>query len=227
MSHMSKGDLYPAEHPFIRTLKDSDNPDETPYMATTTGFPLCKGSYWVKCNEVPLGFKPNNGDNFISFPINGPDGDTKQAEYVQVILHPNPIVVRLHDDSNKVYTKPLYATPVFHYDGKPVYWAQQLEVLKIGAEGQDQMDRMIRCLNDPSLEAEVHRFRMMAQELEWVEAAITEGEDRWGELAGMHCKMIRRLEMADALLRIQDQNEGLVDDILRIVGEDERRGHRA
>ncbi len=223
---MSKGDLYPAEHPFIRTLKDSDNLDETPYTATTTGFPLYKGSYWVKRNEVPLGFKPNNGSNFISFPINGPDSDTKQAEYVQVILHPNPIVVGLHDDSNKVYTKPLYAAPIFHYDGKPVYQAQQLEVLKIGAEGQDQTDRMIRRLNDPSLEAEVHRFCMMAQELEWVETAIMEGEDRWGELASMYCKTIRRLEMADALLRIQDQNEGLVDDALRMVGEDERRGCR-
>ncbi len=190
-SHMSEGDLYPAEHPFIRTLKDSDNLDETPYTATTTGFPLYKGSYQVKRNEVPLGFKLNNGNNFISFPINGPDGDTKQAEYVQVILHPNPIIVGLHDDSNKVYTKPLYATPVFHYDGKPVYQAQQLKALKIGAEGQDQMDRMIHHLNDPSLKAEVHQFRMMAQELERVEAAIAEGEDRWGELASMYCKTIR------------------------------------
>ncbi len=53
-SYRSKGDLYPAEHLFIRTLKDSDNPHETPYTATTTGFPLYKGSYCVKQNEVPL-----------------------------------------------------------------------------------------------------------------------------------------------------------------------------
>jgi len=224
-SHMSEGDLYPAEHPFIRTLKDSDNPDETPYTATTTGFPLYKGSYQIKCNEAPLGFKPNLGDHFILFPIKGLDGDVKQAEYVQVILHPNPIIVGLRDDSNKVYTKPLYATPIFHYDGKPVYWAQQLKMLKMGAEGQDQTDRMIRRLNNPSLTAEVHRFRVMAQELEQLEEAIAEGEDRWGELASMHCKMIRWLEMADALMRIQDQNEGLVDDALRSAGEDERRGH--
>ncbi len=137
-------------------LKDSDNPHETPYTATTTGFPLYKGSYRSKRNEVPLGFKPNRGDNFISFPITSPEGDVRQAEYVQVILHPNPIVVGLRDDSNKVYTKPLYATPIFHYDGKPVYRAEQLEALKLGAEGQDQTDQMIRRLNDPLLEAEVH-----------------------------------------------------------------------
>jgi len=63
----------------------------------------------------------------------------------------------------------------------------------------------------------------MAQELERLEEAIAESEDRWGELAGMHCKTIRWLEMADALLRIQDQDEGLVDDVLR--GGEQRGRH--
>jgi len=120
-SYRSEGDLYPDEHPFIKTLKDSDNPNETPYTATTLGFPLYKGSYRIKRDEVPLGFKPNFRENFISFPITDPDGSVKQAEYVQVILHPNPIIVGLRDDSDKVYTKPLYAAPIFHFDGKPVY----------------------------------------------------------------------------------------------------------
>ncbi len=155
-SYMSKGDLYPAEHQFICTLKDTDNPNETPYVATTTGFPLYKGSYQVRHNEVPPGFKPNLGDHFISFPITGPDGTVQQVEYVQVILHPNPIVIGLCNDSSKIFTKPLYAAPIFHYDGKPVYRAEQLEKLKLGVEGQDQMDQMIRHLNDPSLTAKVH-----------------------------------------------------------------------
>jgi len=226
-SYRSEGDLYPAEHLFIRMLKDSDNPHETPYTATTTGFPLYKGSYRTKRNEVLLGFKPNCGDNFIAFPITNPEGDVRQAEYVQVILHPNPIVVGLWDDSDKVYSKLLYAAPIFHYDGKPVYRAEQLEALKLGAEGQDQTDRMISRLNDPSLEAEIHQFRVMAQELGRLEEAIAENEDRWGEIAGMHCRTIRQLEMADALARIQDQDEGLVDDALRIVGKDEQHGRRS
>ncbi len=176
-SYRSEGDLYPDEHPFIRMLRDSDNPNETPYMATTTSFPLYKGSYHIKRNEVPLRFKPNCGDHFISFPITNLEGEVKQAEYVQVILHPNPIVVGLRDDSDKVYTKPLYAAPIFHYDRKPMYRAEQLEKLKEGAEGQDQMDQMIRRLNDPSLEAEVHRFHVMVQELGQLEEAIAESED--------------------------------------------------
>ncbi len=224
-SYMSKGELYPAEHLFIHTTQDSD--DDTPYATTTLGFPLYKGSYHVKSREVPPGFKPNLGDNFISFPIKSPEGEIKQAEYVQVILHPNPLVIGLRDNSDKVYTKPLYAAPIFHYDGKPVYKAEHLEVLKEGVEGQDQMDRMIHRLNDPSLMAEVHRYRVMGQELERLEEAIAESEDRWGKLASMHCKTIRRLEMADVLARIQSQDEGLVDDALRSVGESERRGRRA
>ncbi len=174
---MSEGDLYPAEHPFIRTLTDTDDPNETPYAATTTGFPLYKGSYRTKKGEVPPRFKPNMGNDFISFPITGPEGNVQQAEYVQTILHPNPIIVGLHNDSNKVFTKPLYAAPIFHYDGKPVYQAEHLEKLKLGAEGQDQTDRMIRRLNDSSLAAEIHQFHVMGQELARLEESIAEGED--------------------------------------------------
>ncbi len=201
-SYMSEGDLYPAEHLFIHMLKDTDDPNETPYVATTTGFPLYKGSYQIRRNEVPPGFKPNLGNHFVSFPVTGPDGITQQAEYVQVILHPNPIVIGLCNDSSKLFTKPLYATPTFHYDGKPMYRAEQLEKLKLGAEGQDQTDWMIHRLNDPSLMAKVHQYHVMAQELEQIEEAIVESEDRWGELAAMHCKTIRRLEMADVTPRL-------------------------
>ncbi len=87
-SGIDEEDLYPAEHPFICVLKDSDDLEETLYAATTTGFPLYKGSYRTLHNTVLLGFKQNDGDHFISFPIKGPNGNAKQAEYVQVILHP-------------------------------------------------------------------------------------------------------------------------------------------
>ncbi len=50
-------DLYPAEHPFIQVLKDSDDLEETPYTATTTGFPLYKGSYCTHMNTVLAGFQ--------------------------------------------------------------------------------------------------------------------------------------------------------------------------
>jgi len=144
---------------------------------------------------------------------------------VQVILHPNPLVIGLCDDSDKVYTKPLYTAPIFHFDRKPTYKAQELEILKMEAEGQGQMDHMIKRLHNPSLTAEVHHFRIIGEELARLEEAISESEDRWGELAGMHCKMICRLEMVDMLTRIQEQDEGLVDDVLQSAGEGDQHGH--
>ncbi len=57
--------------------------------------------------------------------------------------------------------------------------------------------------------------------------AMVNNKDQWGELAVMQLQTIRRLEMADVLLRIKDQNEGLVDDELRLVGENVRHGHQA
>jgi len=171
-----------------------------------------------------VGFKQNDGDNFISFPIKGPDGDVKQAEYVQVILHPNPIIIRLRYDSDKVYTKPLYTAPIFHYTGKPMYKAQELELLKKDAEGEEQTNHMIHRLHDPSLTVEVHCFCMVLQEIDRLEEAMVDSEDRWGELAAMQLKTIQRLEMANALLQIKDQDDGLVDDILQLVGESTQCG---
>src|SRR6266702_1363629 len=202
---MSTQDLYPDEHIFMHTTKDTKDPRETPYATTTTGYPLYKGSYVTTRLTTPPGFVRNNGDHYVSFPITNPDGVTKQAEYVQVVMHPNPFVIGLRNDSEKVYTTPLYAAPIFHYDGKPVDKAQDLEVLKMEAEGKEQTDRMLRRLHDPSLTAEVHHFCIMTQELARLEEAIAEGEDRWGELAAMQCRTIHRLEMADALNRIKDQ----------------------
>src|SRR6266702_2241820 len=223
-SRMSMQELYPDEHLFMRTTKDTENPRESPYATTTTGYPLYKGSYTTTHLTVPPGFVRNNGDHYVPFPITSPDGVTKQVEYVQVVMHPNPFVIGLRDDSEKVYTTPLYAAPIFHYDGKPVYKAQELEFLKAGAADQEQTDRRIKRIGDPSLVVEVHRFRIMTQEITRLEEAIAEGEDRWGELAAMQCRTIRRLEMADALNCIKDQDEGLVDDILRMAGESAQRG---
>ncbi|SRR6266702_673678 len=54
---INEEDLYPAEHPFIHILKDSDDWDETPYATTTTGFPLYKGSYHTPNDTILVGFQ--------------------------------------------------------------------------------------------------------------------------------------------------------------------------
>src|SRR6266702_1998779 len=114
-------DWYPDEHPFIKNTCDSDNPNETPYTLTTDGFPLYKRSYMpaaLTC-QTPIGFKPNRGVHYIDYPIRGPyDTTTQQAHYTQAIMAPNPLVVALRKDSDKVYSKPLYASPVYKFEDK-------------------------------------------------------------------------------------------------------------
>jgi len=80
----------------------------------------------------------------------------KQVEYVQMIMGPNPLVIGLCNDSDKVFSKLLYATPLYSFSRKLVYTTQDLEVLKMTTEEWGHTDHMIQHLGDPSLTVEVH-----------------------------------------------------------------------
>src|SRR6266702_4286424 len=225
---MNNKTLYPAEHLFVRMLKDTDNPNETPYTATTSGYPLYKGSYGILSSSMgcaPLGFVHNCGDQYIPYPIQSPhDTRVRQAQYVQTIMGPNPLIIGLWDNTNKVYSKPLYATPIYSFDGKLVYTVKELEVLRMTAEDQDHLDHMIQCLGDPSLNMEIHRFCVLTDKLDCMEEVLVTNKDQWGGLAAAKLGAIHRLEMSDALGRIQSQDDGLVDDALHTMQEVQLRG---
>ncbi len=225
---MREEDLYPAEHIFVRTLKDTDDPNETPYTATTSGYPLYKGSYSISSSskgQVPPGFVHNRGDQYIPYPIQGPhDNKVQQAQYVQTIMGPNPLIIGLRDNTNKVYSKPLYAMPIYSFKGKPVYTIQDLEVLKSNMEDQECWDCMIQHLGDPSLTVEVHRFHVLMDELDRMEEVLVANKDQWGHLAAAKLGAIRRLEMSDALGRIKAQDDRLVDDALCTAHEVQLHG---
>ncbi len=139
-------DWYPDEHPFIKNQRDTDDPDETPYTMTTSGFPLYKQSYMPAMlqRREPLGFNTNDGANYIDYPICLPNEmTTQQAQYTQAIMAPNLLVVALCKDTDKVFSKPLYATPVYRFDGKPTYTTAELDCFKANAQGREMMDRLI------------------------------------------------------------------------------------
>ncbi len=144
---------------------------------------------------------------------------------MQTIMGPNPLIIGLRDDTDKVYSKPLYATPIYTFNGKPVYMVQDLEDLKSNTENRDHWDRMIQRLGDPSLTAEVHCFCMLMDKLDWMEEVLVANEDQWGSLATAKLGAIRRLEMSDALGRIKAQDDGLVDDALHTAQEVQLCGH--
>jgi len=221
-------DWYPDEHPFIKNSRDSDDPNETPYALTTSGYPLYKRSYMSAALQQrdPIGFHANRGDRYIDYPIRLPgESTTQQATYTQAIMAPNPLVIALRHDSDKVFSKPLYASPIYRYDGKPTYATADLDYLKADAEGREFTDRLIDREGDLSLKAEVHRFRMVTAELERMETVLVENEEAWGQLAAAKLGTIRRLEMADAKARIDANNQGFVDNALR-TNEEILRGHK-
>jgi len=58
-----------------------------------------------------------------------------------------------------------------------------------------------------------------------METVLTENEEAWGQLATAKLGAIRWLEMADAKVRIDANNQGFVDDALR-VNEEILRGRK-
>src|SRR6266702_769 len=215
-------DWYPDEHPFVKNTCDSDDPAKTPYALTTSGYPLYKKTYMPAAlqRQDPIGFNSNRGVHYIDYPIRLPhESTTQQAHYTQAIMAPNPLVIALHKDSDKVFSKPLYASPVYAFDGKPTYLTGELDYLKADAEGREFTDRLINREGDLSLKAEVHRFRMITSELERMETVLVENEEAWGQLAAAKLGVIRRLEMADVNQRINVNNQGFVDDVLHVNQE--------
>ena len=117
-------DDYPATHPLILSTTDTDDPRETPYSLNTDGSPMYKRDLGVLGprthqpvaiinTRVPSGFKINQAADYIPFRIVSPDGTEREARYHQVIMGPDPMVVGIIDESDKVYARPLYAAP--HY----------------------------------------------------------------------------------------------------------------
>ncbi len=221
-------DWYPDEHPFVKNYCDSDDPNETPYTLTTSGYPLYKRTYMPMAlqRQDPIGFKPNRGIHYIDYPIRLPsESTTQQAHYTQAIMAPNPLVIALRNDSDKVFSKPLYASLVYRFDGKPTYTTGELDYLRADAQGRELTDQLINRKGDLSLTAEVHRFRMITAELERMEVVLVENEEAWGQLAAAKLGTIRRLEMADAVKRIDANNQGFVNDALH-VNEEILRGRK-
>ncbi len=215
-------DWYPDEHPFIKNQRDTDNPNETPYTMTTSGYPLYKRLYMpaVMQRREPLGFNTNSGVHYIDYPIHLPhETTTQQAHYTQAIMAPNPLVGALCKDTNKVFSKPLYAALVYKFEGKPTYPMMDLDYLKADAQGWEMMDHLIDRTHDISLKAEVHRFRVVTAELDRMEQVLVENEDAWGQLATAKLGVIQRLEMADVIEHINVMNNGFMDDALRVNEE--------
>ncbi|KAH9019553.1 hypothetical protein EDB85DRAFT_1896593 [Lactarius pseudohatsudake] len=207
---------YPAEHPDLLTTRDSDAPTETPYACNSLGRPLYRGDR----GKAPVGYKANKADDFVHYLITDARGITRQAAYVQVVMAADPRVIALVDDSDKVYSKPLYAEPMVRERGKPHYAPEDLFMFAVGHAGRHRVDMAVNELRDVSAKAELHRFRSYTQEAERVEQRLHSLALALGEIKGELARSKFRLEMADLVARIEEKQQGWMGG----VGPTRRRG---
>ncbi len=155
---------YPIQHNQI-TLATVEGV-QTPHVTTTTGETLYHHNLWTtqtvpdgSIHEVPSGFRKNTGWDYIPFLIVNKDGELHHADFVQVVLSRDPLVLAIHEGDPHLYGSALHATP--YYDGEeycPRYDRWGLVTLERRYQSCRKINRMVRELKDVMLIAEVERF---------------------------------------------------------------------
>src|ERR1700744_4436772 len=128
-------ELYPREVPNTIYMEPVTQGD-TPYLCDTEGTILYKKgtcihgatltthyarrTHQLQSQTPPDGYVANIGVNYVPFPITY-EGKTVPAKYIQIIYHPEPIVLGIIDESNYVYSKPLFAMPQYMLSLRPRY----------------------------------------------------------------------------------------------------------
>ncbi|KAH9016730.1 hypothetical protein EDB85DRAFT_2155681 [Lactarius pseudohatsudake] len=230
---------YPAEHPDLLTARDSDALAETPYACDSMGRPIYRGDVRIDAPPLhptirlqrrlgsaakpPTGYKVNKADDFVHYLITDAQGITRQAAYVQVVMAADPRVIALVDDSDKVYSKPLYAEPMVRERGKPHYTPEDLVMFAVGHANRHRVDMAVNELRDVSAKAELHRFRAYTQEAERIEQHLHHLALTLGEVKGELARSKFRLEMADIVERIGEKQQGWMGGVRSV----RRRGRRS
>jgi len=183
-------DYYPAEHTHISYRQIAN---DTPHTQTTKGNNMYRATVQVGrthrapvdwCLNAPPRFHLNMGPQYIPCPIRI-RGVMRQAKYVQIIMGPNPMVLGVVDESDLVYPRPLYATPLLTFAHCPIYPQEDLDVLTAEHAEHAMVDRCARDMGDESVIAEIHHFRTLTQEGDRIEAQIIELEKAFGEVQAL------------------------------------------
>ena|ERR1700744_1648683 len=111
-------DLYPQEVPNTN-YKEPRVKGDTPYLCDTKGTikykkgaivhsptltqHYTKATHQLQSTAQPQGYIPNIGVNYIRFPIVY-EGKVILAKYIQVIYHPEPIVLGIINQSDHIYS---------------------------------------------------------------------------------------------------------------------------
>ncbi len=112
---------YPIQHNQI-TLTTIEGV-QMPHVTTTAGETLYHHNIWTvqttmdsSIHEVPTSFKRNTGRDYVPFLIINKDGKLHQADYIQVVISRDPLVLAIREGDPHLYGSALHATP--YYDGE-------------------------------------------------------------------------------------------------------------
>jgi hypothetical protein len=174
----------------------------------------------------PLGFHCNRGRNYVPFLITAEDGRQWPARWVQLTLANDPYMVGFRANDDHLYSGPIHAAPDFDVSEKPTYSQEDIIVFKPGFEGAARVDAALNRIHDMALKAEVHRYHAMCHTMGTLHIEIKKLEQRLFEAGLKQKACVRRLEMANAMGRVEDEiQEHMEREVARNVAAFVACGH--
>ncbi len=155
--------------------------------------------------EVPKDFRRNTRRDYVPFIIVDKEGELHHADYIQVIMHRDPLVLAIREGDPHLYGSALHAT--LYYDGeeyRPHYDRWSLSTLERHHQDYRKINAAITELGDWTLTVEVARFHNIMQtdeQLEWELEWVLKEKHNIG-MAKERC--IIRLKQANALGHIEN-----------------------
>ncbi len=201
---------YPIQHDQI-TLAAVKGV-QTPHITTTSGETLYHHNLWTvqtatdgTIHEIPSGFRRNTGQDHIPFLIIDKDGELHQADFVQVVLSRDPLVLAIREGDPHLYGSALHATP--YYDGEeyhPRYDSWGLATLERRYQGACKTDRTVRELKDVTLIAEIEQFRSIMETNKRLDTELKRVLKQKHDIRMARERCVIRLKQANALGRIEN-----------------------
>ena len=156
----------------------------------------------------PGGFDRNVGHNFVPFKIPTLSGHgVANAKWVRVRMGVNPTVEGCMQRGSPVYLGEVHAAPDFDHGDTPQYEHEQRRHLLSDYARRQEVDEALERIGDKSLLAEVARFRGTMDALERLQREIREREEQLYCVGNDNRKCVRRLEQAQVLARIFEEEE--------------------
>ena len=156
----------------------------------------------------PGGFDRNVGHNFVPFKIPTLSGHgVANAKWVRVRMGVNPTVEGCMQRGSPVYLGEVHAAPDFDHGDTPQYKHEQRRHLLSDYARRQEVDEALERIGDKLLLAEVARFRGTMDALERLQREIREREEQLYCVGNDNQKCVRRLERAQVLARIFEEEE--------------------